>query len=218
MSAKEAVQLILNNSILMVGGFGLAGYPVTLAEALLVHTKVRDLTVISNIVGPKGRGFGQMLLEGRIKKAIGTYFTTNPDVAKCKKEGIIDVEVLPQGTFCEAIRLGGSGIPAFYTPTAVGTLLAENKETKVIDGKEYLLEKSLRADVALIKAHKADRYGNLVYHKTARNFNPMMAMAADVTIVEVDEIVEVGQLDPEAIITPHIFVDIVVEKEDIMYG
>lgn len=204
--------MVQTGAIIMVGGFGLSGQPLHLIEALL-QTDIRDLTVISNNVGQQGEGLGKMLLDNRLKKAIGTYFTTNPDVSRFKREGKLEVELMPQGTFCEAIRLGGSGIPAFYTPTAVGTLLAEGKETKVIDGREYVLEKSLRADVALIKAHKADRYGNLVYYKTARNFNPLMAMAADLTIAEVDEVMEVGELDPEAIVTPHVFVDVVVKKE-----
>lgn len=211
MTAKEAASLIKNGSTVMVGGFGLSGQPLTLIDAML-ETDVKDLTVISNNIGQQGQGLGKLLLANRIKKAIGTYFTSNPDVSRCKREGKLEVRLLPQGTFSEAIRLGGSGIPAFYTPTAVGTLLAEGKETKIFDGKEYVLERSLRADVALIKAHKADRYGNLVYYKTARNFNPIMAMAADLTIAEVDEIVEVGQLDPEAIVTPHLFVDVVVRK------
>ncbi|MFC4770277.1 CoA transferase subunit A [Effusibacillus consociatus] len=211
MTAKEAVSLVPNGATIMVGGFGLSGQPLSLVEALL-ETDVTDLTVISNNVGQPGQGLGKLLLDNRIKKAIGTYFTSNPDVSRYKREGMLEVELVPQGTFSEAIRLGGSGIPAFYTPTAAGTLLAEGKETKEFDGREYVLEKSLRADVALIKAYKADRYGNLIYYKTARNFNPMMAMAADLTIVEVDEAVEIGELDPESIITPHLFVDVVVLK------
>jgi 3-oxoacid CoA-transferase A subunit len=212
MTAKDAVSLIPDGCTMMVGGFGLSGQPLHLINALL-QTNISGITVISNNVGQQGQGIGKMLLENRIKKAIGTYFTSNPDVSRYKREGKLEVELLPQGTFSEAIRLGGSGIRAFYTPTAAGTLLAENKETRIFDGKEYVLEESIRADVALIKAHKADRYGNLVYYKTARNFNSIMAMAADLTIVEVDEVVEVGELDPEAIVTPHIFVDIVVKKE-----
>ncbi len=212
MTAKEAVSFIPDGCTMMVGGFGLSGQPIHLVEALL-ETNTRNITVISNNVGQQGQGIGKMLLENRVKKAIGTYFTSNPDVSRYKREGKLEVELLPQGTFSEAIRLGGSGIRAFYTPIAAGTLLAEKKETRVFDGKEYVLEESIRADVALIKAHKADRYGNLVYYKTARNFNTVMAMAADLTIVEVDDVVEVGELDPEAIVTPHIFVNIVVKKE-----
>jgi 3-oxoacid CoA-transferase A subunit len=214
LSVTEAVSLVPNGATILVGGFGLSGQPTYLIDHLLL-TDVRDLTIISNNLGEQGKGLGKLLLENRIKKVIGTYFTTNPDVVRFHREGKIEVELLPQGTFCEAIRLGGSGIPAFYTPTAAGTLLAEGKETRVIDGREYVLEKTLRADVALIKAHKADHYGNLVYYKTARNFNPLMAMAADLTIAEVDEVVEVGELNPEAIVTPHLFVDVVVKRERI---
>ncbi len=212
MTAQEAISLIPNGASIMVGGFGLSGQPLSLIEALL-KTDVRDLTVISNNVGQPGQGLGKLLLDNRLKKAIGTYFTSNPDVSRFKREGKLEVELLPQGTFSEAIRLGGSGIPAFYTPTAAGTLLAEGKETRVFDGREYVLERSLRADVSLIKAYKSDRFGNLIYYKTARNFNPLMAMAADLTIAEVDEIVEIEELDPEIVVTPHIFVDIVVRKE-----
>jgi 3-oxoacid CoA-transferase A subunit len=212
MTAREAVQLVSSRSTVMVGGFGLSGQPLSLLDALL-ETDVCELTVISNNVGQQGQGLGKLLLHNRIKKAIGSYFTSNPDVPRYKREGRLEVELLPQGTFSEAIRLGGSGIPAFYTPTAAGTLLAQGKETRIFNGREYVLEQSLRADIALIKAHQADRYGNLVYYKTARNFNPLMAMAADLTIVEVDEVVEVGELNPESIITPHVFVDIVVVKE-----
>lgn len=193
----------------MVGGFGLSGVPVKLVDALL-ETPVGDLTVISNNIGTPGGGLGKWLRAGKIKKAIGSYFTTNPDVGRAYLEGKLEVQLMPQGTFCEAIRAGGSGIAAFYTPTAAGTDLAAGKEVREFDGKLYVLERALRADVALIKAYKADELGNLVYYKTARNFNPLMAMAADLTIAEVDEVVPAGALDPECIVTPHVFVDIVV--------
>jgi len=195
----------------MVGGFGLSGAPLRLIDAL-EKAEVRDLTVISNNIGSPGKGLGKLLNSGRIKKAIGTYFTTNPDVGKAYHAGKIEVELLPQGTFCEAIRAGGSGIPAFYTPTAVGTVLAKGKEIRYFDGRPYVLERALRGDVSLIRAHKADELGNLVYYKTARNFNPLMAMASDWVIAEVDEIVPAGSLDPEAIVTPHVFVDILVTE------
>lgn len=210
-SAEEAVRRIRSGSTLMVGGFGLAGVPLRLIDAL-ERTGVRDLTVISNNIGTPGRGLGKLLNAGQIKKVIGTYFTTNPDVGEAYHAGKIEVELIPQGTFCEAIRAGGSGIPAFYTPTATGTELAEGKEVRFFDGKPYVLERALRGDVSLIKAHKADELGNLIYYKTARNFNPLMAMASDLTIAEVDEIVPVGSLDPEAIVTPHVFVDILVTE------
>lgn len=207
---QEAIRCIRSGSTVMVGGFGLSGVPMKLVDALL-DTPIGDLTVISNNLGRPGEGLGKWLRAGKIKKVIGTYFTTNPEVAQAYLEGKIEVQLIPQGTFSEAIRAGGSGIAAFYTPTAAGTELAEGKEVREFDGKLYVLERALRADVALIKAYKADELGNLVYYKTARNFNPIMAMAADLTIAEVDEIVPAGSLDPECIITPHIFVDIVVK-------
>ncbi|MDI3328605.1 MAG: CoA transferase subunit A [Alicyclobacillaceae bacterium] len=206
---REAVRRIRSGATVMVGGFGLSGVPVKLVDALL-ETPVGDLTVISNNIGTPGGGLGKWLRAGKIKKAIGSYFTTNPDVGRAYLEGKLEVQLMPQGTFCEAIRAGGSGIAAFYTPTAAGTDLAAGKEVREFDGKLYVLERALRADVALIKAYKADELGNLVYYKTARNFNPLMAMAADLTIAEVDEVVPAGALDPECIVTPHVFVDIVV--------
>lgn len=207
----EAVRRIRSGDTLMVGGFGLAGVPLKMIDALL-NSSVTDLTVISNNIGTPGQGLGKLLNHRRIKKAIGTYFTTNPDVGKAYQEGWLEVELLPQGTFCEAIRAGGSGIPAFYTPTAAATDLAKGKEVREFDGRKYILERALTADVALVKAHRADELGNLVYYKTARNFNPLMAMAARLTIAEVDEIVPAGTLDPECIVTPHIFVDVVVKE------
>jgi len=193
----------------MVGGFGLSGVPLRLIDAL-EKTEVRDLTVISDNI--ERRSLGKLVQAGKVKKAIGTYFTTNPDVVEAYHAGKIEVELIPQGTFCEAIRAGGSGIPAFYTPTAAGTDLAKGKEVRYFDGRPYVLERALRGDVSLIRAHKADELGNLVYYKTARNFNPLMAMASDWVIAEVDEIVPAGSLDPEAIVTPHVFVDILVTE------
>lgn len=208
-TAEEAVRLIESGSTVMVGGFGYSGVPLRLIQAL-EKTDVRDLTVISDNI--ERESLGILVKAGKIKKAIGTYFTTNPDVVDAYHAGELEVELLPQGTFCEAIRAGGSGIPAFYTPTGVGTALAKGKEVRNFDGKPYLLERALRGDVSLIRAHKADELGNLVYYKTARNFNPLMAMASDLVIAEVDEIVPTGSLDPEAIITPHVFVDILVTE------
>jgi 3-oxoacid CoA-transferase A subunit len=210
-SAEEAIRLVRSGSTVMVGGFGLSGVPLRLIDAL-ERTEVRDLTVVSNNIGTPGKGLGKLLNSGRIRKAVGTYFTTNPDVGKAYHAGQIEVELLPQGTFCEAIRAGGSGIPAFYTPTAAGTDLDKGKEVRYFDGRPYVLERALRGDVSLIRAHKADELGNLVYYKTARNFNPLMAMASDCVIAEVDEIVPAGSLDPEAIVTPHVFVDILVTE------
>jgi 3-oxoacid CoA-transferase subunit A len=208
-TAREAVRRIRSGATVMVGGFGLSGVPLKLVDAVL-EMPIDDLTVISNNIGTPGGGLGKWLRAGKIKKVIGSYFTTNPEVGQAYLDGKIEVQLVPQGTFSEAIRAGGSGIAAFYTPTAAGTALAAGKEVREFDGKLYVLERALRADVALIKAHKADELGNLVYYKTARNFNPLMAMAADLTIAEVDEVVPAGALDPECIVTPHVFVDIVV--------
>jgi 3-oxoacid CoA-transferase A subunit len=208
--APTAVARVRDGDVLMVGGFGLVGQPLRLVEALVTSGR-RDLTIISNNVGEPGRGLGVLLREGKLRKAIGSFFTSNPEVAVAHREGRIEVQLLPQGTLSEGIRSGGAGIPAFYTPTAAGTVLAEGKETRVFeDGRTYVLERALRADVALVKAHRADRLGNLVYRKTARNFNPMMATAAELVIAEVEEVVEVGGLDPDAVVTPHLYVDVVV--------
>ena len=208
--AKEAIQkAVQSGDVIMVGGFGLIGSPLTLIDELTRHD-VKDLTIISNNVGEAGKGLGLLLRQGKIKKAVGSYFTSNREVAKWYNEGKLGIELLPQGTFSEAIRAGGAGIGGFYTKTAVGTELAKEKETKVIDGETYLFEKALKADVALIRAKKADTKGNLVYYKTARNFNPIMATAADYVIAEVDEIVEDGELSPEEIVTPHLYVDAMV--------
>lgn len=204
--AKEAVALIKDGDCLMVGGFGLVGCPLTLVGELS-RSRVKDLTIISNNLGEPGKGLGVLVMEKRVKKAIGSYFTSNPDVVRANQQGELEIQLLPQGTLAEAIRAGGAGIGGFYTPTGVGTKLAEGKEQKLINGKEYLFEPALHADVALIRAHKADRLGNLIYRKSSRNFNPMMATAASTVIVEVEEIVEVGALPPEEIVTPHLFVD-----------
>ncbi|TCZ76305.1 CoA transferase subunit A [Paenibacillus albiflavus] len=205
-AAKDAVSVIQSGSSIMVGGFGLVGSPLTLIEQLL-QVPVKDLTIISNNLGEPGKGLGRLLLEKRVKKAIGSFFTSNPDVVKAYQAGELEIELIPQGTLSEAIRAGGAGLGGIYVLAGVGTDLEAGKETRVIRDKTYLLQPSLRANVALIKAHKADRLGNLVYRKSARNFNPNMATAADLVIAEVDEIVEVGELSPEEIVTPHLFVD-----------
>lgn len=211
LSAKDAVLKIPNKARMMVGGFGRSGIPEDLLEAMIETTEIDGLTIISNNIS-EGSNLHHLFMLGRIKKAIGTYYTTSKEVVKAYRENRIDIELLPQGTLSEALRLGGSGIPAFYTPTSAGTELAKNKESRMFNGREYVLEESLTAEVALIRAHKADRAGNLIYRKSARNFNPLMVMAAELTIVEVDEIVEMGDLDPEEIVTPFIFVDVVVER------
>ena len=213
-SSEDAMGRIVQDGMtLMVGGFGLVGAPLTMIRALNASPR-RELTIISNNLGEAGKALGETLRLGKLRRAIGSFFTSNPEVAEARARGAIEVTLIPQGTFAEAIRAGGAGLGGFYTPTGVGTLLAEGKEVREIGGKRYLLQEALRADVALVRAHQADRLGNLVYYKTARNFNPLMATAADVVIAEVDEVVEVGRLDSESIITPHLYVDhLVVSKE-----
>ena len=212
-SVQEASDLVGPGSTVMVGGFGLVGSPLTVLEALLSSERARDLTTISNNVGEPGKGLGRLLLEGRIRRAIGSYFTSNPDVMERHRKGELETSLVPQGTLAEAIRAGGAGLGGFYTKTGVGTDLAEGREVREIDGELYLFEKPLRADIALIRAHRADTLGNLTYYKTARNFNPDMATAADIVVAEVDEIVEAGALDPEHVVTPHPYVDYVVQAE-----
>ncbi|KYO68619.1 CoA transferase subunit A [Thermovenabulum gondwanense] len=211
-TAKEAISSIKPGSRVMIGGFGTAGYPNSLIDALC-ESKIDNLTIISNDLGSPGIGLGRLLRNNQVKALIGTYYNWNPEVAEAKNQGKIEVTLVPQGTFAEAIRAAGVGIPAFYTPTSVGTDLSEGKEIRLINGKQYVLEYAIKADVALIKAYIADELGNLIYYKTARNFNPIMAMAADLVIVEVDEVVPAGSLNPEHIITPHIFVDIITKRE-----
>jgi 3-oxoacid CoA-transferase subunit A len=209
-TVEEVLPLIRSGSTLMVGGFGLVGAPLTLIKGLEEHD-VRDLTIISNNIGEPGKGLGKLLRDGKIKKAIGSYFTSNPEVGELYNQGRLEVELVPQGTLAERIRAGGAGLGGFYTRTSVGTLLEKGKEKRELNGAVYVLEYPLKADVALIRAHKADELGNLVYYKTARNFNPIMAGAADLVIAEVDEIVPAGSLDPESVVTPHLYVDHIVK-------
>ena len=204
-SAEEAVQQIQDGATLMVGGFGLVGIPEKLILAL-VSKGVKDLTVISNNCGVDDWGLGLLLKNRQIKKMIGSYVGENKEFERQVLSGEIEVELTPQGTLAEKIRAGGAGIPAFYTPAGVGTTVAEGKEIRLYDGKEYVLEEALRADFALVCAAKADKFGNLIYNKTAQNFNPMMAAAGKFTIAEVEEIVETGDLDPATIHTPSIYV------------
>ena len=212
---KSALEPVKSGDTLMVGGFGLIGAPLSLIDELTT-LDVKELTVISNNVGEAGKGLGILLDQGKLKKAVGSYFTSNREVAKWYNAGKLELQLLPQGTLGEAIRAGGAGIGGFYTKTSVGTDLAKGKETKEIDGEEYVLEKALKADVSIIRAHKADKLGNLVYYKTARNFNPMMATAGKYVVAEVDEIVETGELNPEEIATQHIYVDKIVLAEQIL--
>jgi 3-oxoacid CoA-transferase subunit A len=208
-SADAAVADIAAGSTIMLGGFGLCGIPENLIAAL-VKRQITGLHTISNNMGVDGFGMGLMLEAGMIASHIGSYVGENRKLESLVLRGELDLTLVPQGTLAERIRAGGAGIPAFYVPTGLGTIVAEGKETREIDGREYVMEKALHADVALIKAWRGDRYGNLVYRKTARNFNPAMATAAKLTIAEVEELVEPGELDPDLIVTPGIYVNRIV--------
>lgn len=203
--AAEAVAMVPDGATILMGGFGLCGIPENLINAL--HARgTKNLTIISNNAGVEDFGIGILLKARQVKKMISTYVGENQDFERQCLSGEIEVELVPQGTFAERIRAAGAGVGGFYTPTSYGTVIAEHKETRVIDGRQYVLEYPLRGDFAFVKAFRGDRLGNLVYRKTARNFNPVMATAARVTIAEVEELVAPGELDPESIITPSIFV------------
>ena len=208
-SADAAVRDIADGATVMLGGFGLCGIPAELIEALL-RTGARGLRTISNNMGIDGVGMGRMLEADRIAEHTGSYVGENKLLEAQVLAGKLNLHLIPQGTLAERIRAGGAGIPAFYTPAGAGTVVAEGKETRVFNGKTYLLEQALCADFALIHAWRGDRMGNLVYRKTARNFNPIMATAARITIAEVEELVEPGALDPDAVVTPGIYVQRVV--------
>lgn len=214
-SAEEAVSHVRSGDVVMVGGFGLVGAPLTLVDALVEASDARDLTIVSNNVGEAGRGLGVLLRQGRIRKAIASYFTSNPEAVAAVNAGELEYQLLPQGTFAEAIRAAGAGLGGFYTPVGAGTLLADGKEERLIDGVPHLLERPLRADVALVHAARADELGNLWYRGTARNFNPLMAAAAALTIAEAREIVPVGGIEPEAVATPHLYVDLLVQARSL---
>jgi 3-oxoacid CoA-transferase subunit A len=211
-SADEAVRDVFDGATIMVGGFGLCGIPENLIRAL-VKKNAKDLTTISNNVGVDGFGMGLLLSNGQIRRHIGTYVGENKLLEQMVLNGQIELQLIPQGTFSERMRAAGAGIPAFYTPTGVGTVIAENKETREFEGRLYLMEHALKADFAFIKAWKGDTWGNLVYRKTARNFNPMMATAAKVTIAEVEHLVKPGELDPDMVHTPSIFVKRIFQGE-----
>jgi 3-oxoadipate CoA-transferase alpha subunit len=210
-SLEAAVAGVRDGATVMIGGFGSAGQPVALVEALIAQG-AKDLTVVNNNAGNGERGLAALLKAGRVRKIICSFprQVDSQVFDALYRAGRIELEVVPQGNLAERIRAAGAGIPAFYTPTGYGTLLAQGKETRTIAGKPCVLEYPLHADVALIKAHRADRWGNLVYRKTARNFGPIMAAAATCSIAQVDEVVALGELDPEAIVTPGIFVTRVV--------
>ncbi len=204
-NADEAVADVFEGASIMIGGFGLCGMPENLIRAL-ARKGVKNLTTISNNAGVDGFGVGLLLSAGQIRRHIGTYVGENKVLERMVLEGKVELDLVPQGTFSERIRAAGAGIPAFFTPTGFGTVVADNKETREFDGRMYVMEHALKADFAFVKAWKGDTWGNLVYRKTARNFNPMMATAAKVTIAEVEELVEVGELDPDLVQTPSVYV------------
>ena len=209
-TAQEAATMVKDGDVLFSGGFGMTGNPVHLTHAL-AETKTKNLTFVGNNTGEPGLGGGRLLRNGQIKKAICAFFTSNPEAVKAAQTGVIEYELLPQGTLAEAIRAGGAGIGGFYTPTSAGTLLAKDRPTMVIDGKEQVFIKGIRGNVAFIRAWKADTAGNLTYRMTEQSFNRVMATAADLVIAEVEEIVPVGALDPNSIHTPGCFVDYLVQ-------
>jgi len=204
-NADEAVHDIQDGATIMVGGFGLCGIPENLIAALK-RKGVKDLTMMSNNAGVDDFGLGLLLQTRQIRKMISTYVGENKEFERQFLQGELELELVPQGTFAERIRAGGAGIPAFFTPTGVGTPVEQGKEKRVFDGREYLMERALKADFAFVKAWKGDAMGNLVYHKTTRNFNPMMATAARITIAEVEQLVPIGSIDPDSVHTPGVFV------------
>ncbi len=213
LTAKKAVEKLFNGATVMIGGFGNVGNPKSIIE-VVADSDIYDLTVIANDLGTPNVGLGRWVRQKKIKKAIGSYFTYNPEVAQQYREGNIDLQLMAQGTYAEAIRAGGSGIGGFYTKIGIGTEVAEGLETRKLDGEDYLFIRPLKADFAILHAEKADTLGNLVYDATARNFNPIMAMAAKYTIVEVEEVVEAGEISPEEVVTPFIFVDAIVRLDN----
>jgi 3-oxoadipate CoA-transferase alpha subunit len=210
-TADEAVAGIADGAVVLVGGFGMAGMPVHLIDAL-IRQGASDLTVVSNNAGNGDTGLAALLAKGRVRKVVCSFPRQHDSYVfdELYRAGTVELELVPQGNLAERMRAAGAGLGAFFGPTGVGTPLAEGRETREIDGRTYVLEYPIRGDVALIGAHRADRAGNLVYRKTARNFGPVMATAAALTIAEVHEVVDVGALDPEAVVTPSIFVDRVV--------
>jgi len=207
---SDALSDLFDGASIMVGGFGLCGNAEALVAGVL-EAGVRDLTIISNNAGNLGKGLATWLRAGIVKRVICTYIGNNEDLHRLMADGSVEVQINPQGTFVERMRAAGAGIPAFYTPTGVGTLMAEGKEVRNIDGRDYVMEKALHADFALIRAKRGDHYGNLRFWRTARNFSPIMATAANVTIAEVDELVPTGAIDPDDVHLPGIFVQRLVE-------
>ncbi|MBU1656468.1 MAG: CoA transferase subunit A [Gammaproteobacteria bacterium] len=211
-SAAEAVADIPDGCTLLVGGFGLCGIPENLIRALVARG-VKDIVAVSNNAGVDDFGLGQLLQTRRIKKMVSSYVGENAIFEQQFLHGELEVEFNPQGTLAERLRAGGVGIPGFYTPAGVGTQIAEGKETREFDGRTYVLERAITGDYALVKAHQGDRHGNLVYRKSARNFNPLCAMAGRITIAEVEELVEPGEIEPDQIHTPSIFVQRIIKGE-----
>jgi 3-oxoacid CoA-transferase subunit A len=212
-SADAAIVNLTDGATILMGGFGLCGIPENLIAAVR-RKGTKDLTIVSNNAGVDDFGIGQLLQQRQVKKMISTYVGENKLFEQLVLSGELQVELNPQGTLSERLRAGGAGIPAFYTPTGYGTMVADNKETREFDGRQYVLERGLRGDFAFIKAWKGDRWGNLVYRKTARNFNPMMATAADYVIAEVEELVELGKLDANQVHTPGIFIDAIFQGQN----
>jgi 3-oxoacid CoA-transferase subunit A len=211
-SAEAAIFDIEDGASIMSGGFGLCGNPENLIRAL--HKKgVKNLTIISNNCGTDEYGLGILLKSGQVRKMVSSYVGENKNFERQFLSGELEVELVPQGTLAERIRCGGAGIPAFFTPTGVGTMLGEGKEVREFDGREYLMERGMRADFAIVNAWKGDRFGNLVYRKTARNFNPLMATAGKITIAEVEHLVEPGEIEPDQVHTPGIYVDRILQGE-----
>lgn len=208
--AETIKNIYQDGMTIMIGGFMECGSPYQLID-LLLEENIQDIVLIANDTGFTDKKFGSLILKKRVKKVIASHIGLNIETGKQMNEGKIEVELIPQGTLAERIRAYGAGLGGVYTPTGVGTVVADNKEKKIINGKEYLLELSLGADLALIKAWKADCSGNLIYRKTARNFNPIMAMAAKTVIVEAEEIVATGDIDPDDVMTPGIFVDYILK-------
>jgi 3-oxoacid CoA-transferase subunit A len=209
-SADEALKDLPEGATLMAGGFGLCGIPETLIQAI-ARRGTRGLTIISNNCGIDSKGLGILLAAGQVKKMISSYVGENKTFERLYLDGKLEVELTPQGTLAERIRAGGAGIPAFYTATGYGTVVADGKETREFDGRHYVLEKALKADFSIVKAWKGDRFGNLVYRKTTRNFNPMIAAAGRVTVAEVEVLVEPGELDADQIHTPGIYVQRIIQ-------
>src|SRR6266404_1641352 len=211
-NADEAIEDVFEGASVMIGGFGLCGMPENLIRAL-ARKGTKNLTTISNNAGVDGLGVGLLLANGQIRRHIGTYVGENKLLEKMVLDGTVQLDLVPQGTFSESIRAGGAGIPAFFTPTGVGTIVADGKEAREFDGRPYIMERALRADFAFVKAWKGDKWGNLTYRKAARNFNPMMATAAKITIAEVEHLVEPGELDPDTVHTPSVFVNRIFQGE-----